>query len=488
MSETRHDRIRRMVDDAIHESVTADRLDTDIVTPRGTDLINRTKSSLNSKTLESYIPDEQPHFIFLSQRETPNIYGPEAPTPPSRPKLHTIAHVVTDVRWLMIAGHDGSHQRLSLPLDEIEATNYDTESRLSAHIPAGLTNNRIILKTDGSYYGIPVSNQYSEQDFIDLCGYLREVVGASPRSAPLDPDATGYTVGGQGRYEADRATLTTILDDVPEAARDEANELIRSVDDADALIRELTALVDEYEDDAGEKSLDELVASADDLDELRDELRTPVERQLEEMKATTDAGVDELKRMLRDTDPEEASQWALSAGPVAKPLMRYGKPGILASALLVLGSGIIGAYANTHEQTALDDIDPVALVRHADALAGVGEDLEEIDGELVGALLGASTYLGRTLAPEEYAHWITKADPEAILLGAERGAEYAHGQQIIGGHRSGALYGAGIGLAASYATHSRSHTAADDAFQDVVDSDLYKDHLKELAARDLDIE
>ena len=53
MGESRHNRIRKMVENARHESVTADRLDNDIVTPAGTDLLNKATSTQSSKTTET---------------------------------------------------------------------------------------------------------------------------------------------------------------------------------------------------------------------------------------------------------------------------------------------------------------------------------------------------------------------------------------------------------------------------------------------------
>ena len=78
-------------------------------------------------------------------------------------------------------------------------------------------------------------------------------------------------------------------------------------------------------------------------------------------------------------------------------------------------------------------------------MAGVGKKLEHIDGEAVGAILGTSSYLAKSMTPEEYGHWVAAADPEAILQGAELGAKIT---QELDSRSSGqgALAGAGLGL------------------------------------------
>ena len=370
----------------------------------------------------------------------------------------------------MLGGHDNSSQRLSVSLDDIEATNYDLESQLSSRLPSQLTSSRIILKTKGAYYEIPVASHYEEDDFVALCGYLREAFGARPRSVSLDPDAAGYTIGGADRYEVDRATLTTLLDEVPPTAQQEADELLRTVDDADTLVQQLHDLIQEHESEEHEQSLDELVEEASSIEELRDELRTPAEKRLAEFKATTDAGVEAAKTTFAEGDPKVAAKWALNTGKMTKPLARSGAPGIATVSLAMAAAAITGLYADTHDASPLGDIDITELTDNAEAMAEVGEDLDNIDGEVIGALLGAASYLGEQFARDEYAQWVVNADPEAILRGAEHGTVFAQSDGSPATRSIGATYGGGVGLMAGYVAQSSD---GDDQISRLLDEDLY---------------
>ena len=141
-----------------------------------------------------------------------------------------------------------------------------------------------------------------------------------------------------------------------------------------------------------------------------------------------------------------------------------------------LANAAIGAYASGEDDTALSQVDPAELREHALAMAGAGEDLEEIDGEAIGALLGGSSYLIQSMAPEEYAHWVIEADPAAVLEGAEMGAKMTK-QMEAGTANQGKIAGATLGLLHSYSTKTGDRTA----LREIVDSDLYREHLEELS-------
>lgn len=85
------------------------------------------------------------------------------------------------------------------------------------------------------------------------------------------------------------------------------------------------------------------------------------------------------------------------------------------------------------------------------AMADSGKELNEIDGKLAGSLLGAFTYLGGRMVPEEFVKWIEAADSQAILAGANAGAAYANRQDIEGSAIQGAITGGGLGLLGGFA-------------------------------------
>jgi hypothetical protein len=181
---------------------------------------------------------------------------------------------------------------------------------------------------------------------------------------------------------------------------------------------------------------------------------------------------------LKQSDPEEVGRWALHTGRAARPVARkapYSTPLILLGALTAGASA--GVYASGSDGELLEDIDPAELEQAAMEMVTEAEDIEAIDGEAVGAVLGAFSYLGGQLAPEDYARWIQQADPEAILAGADAGAQFAQAEQY-GTARQGSVAGAAVGLFGSYAVDS------DEGLREALDEDLYKDYLEESDRQD----
>jgi hypothetical protein len=144
--------------------------------------------------------------------------------------------------------------------------------------------------------------------------------------------------------------------------------------------------------------------------------------------------------------------WALDIGKAALPLARVA-PGStpLWLAASILAGGAAGAHASGVDGSPLSEVDPKALSEHVLAMADAGRDLDSIDGEVAGSLLGAFTYLGGRLAPEEFVRWIEAADPEAILAGANAGEAYASRDEVDGTVLEGALAGGSLGLFGGYA-------------------------------------
>jgi|AntRauTorcE11898_2_1112593.scaffolds.fasta_scaffold01511_3 hypothetical protein len=69
-----------------------------------------------------------------------------------------------------------------------------------------------------------------------------------------------------------------------------------------------------------------------------------------------------------------------------------------------------------------------------------------------------------------------------MLEGFELGAEFAMRDNVRGTKRGGAIAGATLGLAQSYA-----NTGTDGAVRETFDEDIYKEYLKGLANRDLSL-
>lgn len=462
MANRRQERLRRMVEQATHESVTADRLDTDIVSGPGTDLLTRVSSGTNSRTIDSYLKSgEQPHFILTTKTEVPQIHG--APKHITKPRLNSIAHVITESRWLVIAGHKTLAQQLEVPLEAIRATNFDTESELHSHVPESITNNRFVFDTGDAYYDIPLSNQYDKSDLKELCGFLRTYGGATPRALPLDPDIEGYTLGGRTRKVADESTLSTLIDQVPPEAQDEATELVQTIDSPDKLVAELRELIANHQSQEAPKTLEEKVADADSLDGLRQDLRTPAEEQAARAQGVAQQGVEAAKQTAKDADPEVVGKWAKAGAKVAGPLFSANAIGVPVAVAGIATSGLIGAYADTHNESVLNEIDPTELQQAATAMQSHGGQIDDPNGAAIGAILGASHYLGVQYTPESYAQWVTQADPAAVLDGIDQAVAAGSDQQRLEQLLVGAMLGGAQGYVTQTATPETMDASSDDS-------------------------
>lgn len=278
-------------------------------------------------------------------------------------------------------------------------------------------------------------------------------------------------------YQPAEETIARLLDEIPDIqeAQTKADRVVDEADSGTALVRELNAIIEEYEE-SGE-TLDHRIEKAESAEELRHDVESRQEKALREASER----FKEAREVLREADPEDVGEWGLTAGQVALPVVkasRFSTPmGILAT--MALG-GMAGAYESGSETSILEEVDPAELRTHALAMAGVGKELEHIDGEAVGAILGTSSYLAKSMTPEEYGHWVTAADPEAILEGAELGAKMT--QQLDSGSSSqGVLAGAGLGMMYGFTDQK----ASGEEFKMALDSDLYKEYLQELANNDI---
>jgi hypothetical protein len=195
-------------------------------------------------------------------------------------------------------------------------------------------------------------------------------------------------------------------------------------------------------------------------------------------------GALELKRTVRDADPKQAALWGLATGvTVANPAIAasYSTVALLSGA--VLGGGMVGAYATSHDDTVFDDLDPTMMAQRANAGASKGAGARRIDGKSVGAMVGASAYLAEELTPEEYAQWVTEADAESVLNGAEMGSERAAASEDFEGARSGAALGGGLGLL--YGLAADDDTTADDhPIRELLDEDLWDEYAGRLGSED----
>lgn len=191
-----------------------------------------------------------------------------------------------------------------------------------------------------------------------------------------------------------------------------------------------------------------------------DEGRSPVRR----IRDRTGAGLDRVRYTVSNASPGEAALWGLGAGlAVANPAIAAGYSTYALLGGAVAGGVGLGAYKSSHDGTPLDDVDPLALGREINRATASNRSLEDVDPERVGAVLGASTDALERVTPEAYAQWAVRADPEAVLRGAQYGAAHA---EEMDGRRGGMALGGGMGLLYGYAAADRDLSPAD--LEDVV--------------------
>jgi len=464
------DRIQTLAEQAKHDSVTPERL--------ANKKVGFKRYRVQNKSLYKRLNEnEQPHFLFHADREEPEFNGPMAPDSIQRSLRYRVMHLITDDRWLMVAGNTDGDQICNIELTQIENTNYDAGGRFS--------NNQFAIELSNAHIRIPLATDYSEEDLEALSQYLRNEVGAIRGGVPIDSDEAGYTIAGEDTINYTSQDVRNRLDQLPDEAMEQANMVVAETDTVEELIPRLDDLLEEYEEE--EKTLNDVVKEADSADELRRAVEKPTERARRRMKENAEASAEHVQMQVRETadkvqdtapsiDPEEVGHWALTTSLATRPLARRSqRPAVVQLASLAIGA-VTGAYKSGTSGSVLDDIDPEELGDAIMHMTEVGGQAEHIDGEAAGALLGAFNFLGGHLAPEEYAEWIQQADPEAILEGAEAGAKFA--TEEGGDSTRGALTGASVGLFGSYAVDT------DDGFRETVDEDLYKTYLEQSHQKD----
>ena len=411
MSNAEGEEFRKKIRRAGHESVTSDLL--------GKETGGVMDARLNDGALIAHLrSDEQPHFIFRGRKKTPEVYGSISPSELSRSRRYKVFHVVTDERWLCVVGNSEGDQTLSIPLETIEEANYREVDGIKPDIASRFSEWEVALETELGFVQIPIIDNIDEADLHALNGYLRSEADTTIGEVPVDSDEAGYTIDGMETYEPSEKTIATLLDKVPPAARDEADEIVNEADDAANLVRDLKSLIDEYEDQ--NQSVDDVVAGAQGADELR----TQVASKSDKVRTQAEKGFEEVQTTIRESDPEEVGKFAVNTARAAGPLIGYANNPVLALfGVLAVGAGM-GARKSSDQKSIFDMVDPQNLASTAGRMATRGGEIHEDEekGEAVGAILGISGHMASSMAPEEYAKWVTQADPEAVMQGAEEAA------------------------------------------------------------------
>lgn len=283
------------------------------------------------------------------------------------------------------------------------------------------------------------------------------------------------------------AQLREAIAEVPPPVESQADTLVSQSSSADTLTSELNNLTETYYDDQA----NELVQDAESISDLSSpEIQTQEQATetteepslFDTLREHTGRGLDEAQTTIQNAEPHEAAMWGLLAGAaVMNPA--FGAPAVAAetsTAALVGATAIggvgVGAYASSHDDSMLAEVNPAELYFSSMQVAEHAKDIDEIDGRTLGAVLGASSHLAEILTPDAYAQWITQADPEAVLEGAALGAKHAQVDTNQFSSRGGTALGAGLGLLYSYVEDEN----AEEQLHSVLDDDLWESYQETL--------
>jgi len=438
MSNTEGEGFRKKIRNARHDSVTSDLL--------GKETGGVMDARLNDGALISHLrSNEQPHFILCGRKKTPEVYGSISSRELSRSRRYKVFHVVTGERWLCVVGNSDGDQTLSIPLDAIEEANYKKVDGIKPEIASRYSNWEIALETELGFLQIPIVDGLDQDDLSELSKYLSIEADVNIGDIPVDSDEAGYTIDGIETYEPSEKTIANLLDKVPPTATDEADKIVTEAEDAADLVRDLTTLIDEYEDET--YSINDVVADAQSAEDLRTQVASKSDR----VRTQAEKGLKEVQTTIKESDPAEVSEFAIQAVGASAPIIKYTNrtnPVLLGA---LLAGGAIGARKSSDQNSIFDEIDPQQLVTTASMMATRGGEIHENEGqgEAVGAILGLSSHMAKSMAPEEYAKWIVQADPEAIMQGAEKAAQL-NNQDGRAGTATTRLAGGSLGLMYGY--------------------------------------
>jgi hypothetical protein len=438
MSNAEGEEFRKKIRRAGHESVTSDLL--------GKETGGVMDARLNDGALIAHLrSDEQPHFIFRGRKKTPEVYGSISPSELSRSRRYKVFHVVTDERWLCVVGNSEGDQTLSIPLETIKEANYREVDGIKPDLASRFSKWEIALETELGFVQIPIVDDIDQDDLYALGEYLASEADVLVGDLPVDSDEAGYTIDGIETYEPSEKTIANLLDKVPPAGRDEADDIVSEADDAADLVRDLKSLIDEYEDES--HSINDMVAGAQSADDLR----TQVASRSDKVRTQAERGLEEVQTTIKESDPEEVSEFAVQTAGAAAPIITYASRTNLALFGTLLAASAVGARRSSDQPSIFDEIDPQQLAATAGAMATRGGEIheEEGQGKAVGAVLGMSSEMAKSMAPEEYAKWVTQADPEAIMQGAEKAAQM-NAQNDRGNTATTRLVGGSLGLLYGY--------------------------------------
>lgn len=127
---------------------------------------------------------EQPHYILAARQSAPTFSGPNPPSWSGQTLQGMAMHMVTDSRWLMVAGMKGGDGHYAVPIEDVVVTDYST----------GHSGHEISLLTPEYEIDVPIGNMYDSDEVEALVDYVRGIDGAGEaelREQQSDERSTG---------------------------------------------------------------------------------------------------------------------------------------------------------------------------------------------------------------------------------------------------------------------------------------------------------
>lgn len=111
---------------------------------------------------------EQPHFILAARQSAPTFSGPNPPTWSGQTLQGMAMHMVTDQRWLMVAGMKEGDGQFAVPIEDVVVTDYST----------GHSGHEVSLLTPEYEIDVPIGNMYDSDAVAAVVEYVRGIDGA----------------------------------------------------------------------------------------------------------------------------------------------------------------------------------------------------------------------------------------------------------------------------------------------------------------------
>lgn len=192
-------------------------------------------------------------------------------------------------------------------------------------------------------------------------------------------------------------------------------------------------------------------------------------------------GIEKARYTVENADPAEVAVWGLGgAAALANPAVAstystyYLLGGVMAS------SSAIGAYASSHPDSKLADLNPAQLFAAARMGTKSGNHLGK-NGSLLGGGLAVVLQAAKELSPEQMQKWVDGLEVDELLDSVENSHAYLElGDESPSRAQAAGATAFGLGTGFLRSQVNSSKTELDDDLQSILDEDLYNEYRAEL--------